>query len=64
MLSIKLCTKNSIGAYIYLSPPGVEPEGLKAYGWNIIIYIQKCQIIFTLGLNAAKNTDYMEKSFK
>ncbi len=33
-------------------------KGLKNYD------VQKRQITFTLGLNAGKNTDYMEKSFK
>ncbi len=37
---------------------------LKGLKWLKYYNLQKRQITFTLGLNAAKNTDYMEKRFK
>ncbi len=48
-----------------ISPPhGVELGGSKDwYDWKYY-NVLKLQITFTLGLNADKNTDYMEKSFK
>ncbi len=40
-------------------------SGLKRLIWLKYYYNeQKWQIIFTLGLNTMKNTDYMEKRFK
>ncbi len=43
--------------------PRSKASGLKRLIW-MKYNVQKWQITFTLGLNAAKNTDYMEKSFK
>ncbi len=48
---------------ISLSPTGVELQGSKdCHFWNIIILEWEGR--FTLGLNAAKNTDYIKKYFK
>ncbi len=39
-------------------------RGLKRWVWLKYYDVQKWQITFSLGLNAAKNTDYMEESFE
>ncbi len=44
-------------------PPWVGAVGLGTLIW-LKYNAQKWQIIFTSGLNAAKNTDFMEKCFK
>ncbi len=41
-----------------------EARGLKRLIWLIYYSALKLQITFNLGLNAAKNTHYIEKSFK
>ncbi len=41
-----------------------EARGLERLMWLKYYNVQKWQITFTLGLNAAKNTTYMEKSIK
>ncbi len=52
--------------YIFLSPssPPVNPGVRKIALFKILLYVLKWWSRFTLGLNAAKNTDYNENSFK
>ncbi len=51
-----------VGTHVYLPPPRVEgARGLGRLIW-LKYNVQKWQIILTLGLNAAKNTDFMEKA--
>ncbi len=44
--------------------PRNKARELKTLKWIKYYNVQKRQITFTLWLDAAKNNDYMEKSFK
>ncbi len=44
--------------------PRSEASGLGRLIWLKYYFVQKWQITFTLWLDAAKNTDYMERTFK
>ncbi len=54
--------EKSVGAYFYL--PLEWKKGLERLIWLKYYDVQKRQITFTLGLDVAKNTDYMEERFK
>ncbi len=62
MLSIKFPTKSQ-GAHMSI-PAQSGAKGLYRLIWLKYYNVHKWQITFTLGLNAAKNTAYMERSFK
>ncbi len=55
-------------AYVYLPPPPFprnEVNGVERLVWLKYYIVLKRQIItFSLGLDAEKNTGYMEKSFQ
>ncbi len=59
LFRIEFCTKNSADIYVYLPRSGAREHRrlirLKSYN------VQKQEIRFTLGLNAAKNTHYIKK---
>ncbi len=59
-LTIKFPIKNSVRAYVCLSQ-GWSQGARKIDMFEIVL---KWEIRFTLGLNAAKNTDYYKKCFK
>ncbi len=42
--------------------PQSGARGLQRFIWLKYYIVQKCEVIFTLGLKAVKNTDFMEKS--
>ncbi len=50
-------------ARMYISPQSGD-KGLERLIWLKYYNEQKRQIIFTLGLNAVKNTNFIKKSFK
>ncbi len=59
LFRIKFPAEKSITPHVYL-PPGVGARGLGRLIW-LKYNVQKLEIIFTSRLNAAKNTNFMEK---
>ncbi len=64
LFGIESCTKIYASSCVYLGPlPRVKLGSLKGwYSWNIMLYWKANYS--QLGLNAAKNTHHIKKSFK
>ncbi len=54
--------KNSVDTHVYL--PKESSYGVPKIAIYVYYYVLKQENWFTLGLNTAKNTDYIKKSFK